>query len=107
MGEGFQLLHDAEVAPELCHIFLLEIGYQEAKRRRTQKRDRVLNPNPMSVKDFDELVWPAHQRHMARSVAPLVDAGKVTVLPSPNSESEVAQLVRQMAAAVASSGQAL
>ena len=73
----------------------------EAKRRRTQGRDRVLNPNPTSDTEYDQLVWPAHERYVARSVAPLVEAGSVAKYSSPASDAEVDEIVRRMIAAAA------
>jgi len=104
IAEGFQLLHHEPVAAELDHIFALEIGFDESKRRRTQERDALLNPNPMSATDFDELVWPAHQRYTRERLSPLVAAGRVTVLPAPENQADVMEIVRVVMAALAGPG---
>jgi len=94
IAEGFQLLHAPEVAAQISHVFVLEIARDEAKRRRTV--DRVHNPNPMSTSDFDDLVWPAHERYYAQSVRPCVDTGEAMVLRSPSNDKDVAEIVRQV-----------
>jgi len=98
--EGFTLLHQGEVAAELTHAFFLEISRDEARRRRTQNKNRRLNTNPQSEQHFDAVTWPAHTRYVARSVTPLVEAGKVVTLPSPSSDADVAEILRTVMTAV-------
>ena len=69
--EGFQLVHNPRVAALLDLIFLLELDKAEARLRRTQPRDGTLNPNPLQPRDFDDVLWPAHERYMKEKVTPL------------------------------------
>ena len=81
------------MAAELDHIFALEIGFDDVKHQHTQERDELLNPNLMSATDFDELVWPAHQRYTREYLLSLVAAGRVTVLPSSENQADVMEIV--------------
>ena len=90
IAEGFQLLHSPRVVRLLDHIFCVEIDRHEAKRRRTAPRSER-NGNPLSPTDFDELLWPAHERYLATSVTPLRD--RIVTLPAPASEAMVHQNV--------------
>ena len=69
IAEGFQLLHSAEVQQLYTHTFLIEIEHDEARARRTAAVG-ARNPNPLSAHEFDALAWPAHQRHLEKSVEP-------------------------------------
>jgi uridine kinase len=69
--EGTQLLHDSKVVDKLKHIFLLELGVDEARKRRTEARHPQFNPAPLTPEDFDDLLWPAHEKYMKEKVAPL------------------------------------
>ena len=96
VAEGFQLLHCPDVVRQLTSCYCLELPREEARERRTQARDGKLNPNPLSTADFDDLAWPAHERYLAVSVAPLIQNGKVVQLPSPHSEEDVSGIVSRI-----------
>ena len=63
--------------------------------------DELYNPNLMNATDFDELVWPAQQRYARGCLSPLMAAGRVAVLPSPEKQADVMEIVRGIMAAVA------
>jgi len=65
--EGFNVLHDPAIVALLDVIVVLDLDYDEAKRRRTAPRSG-LNPNPLSLEVFDAVVWPQHVRYVAASV---------------------------------------
>jgi len=92
IAEGFQLVHSPDVTAQLDVIFEIDIEKEEARRRRCQAADKIKNPNPMSVADWDDLVWPAHVRYVESSLAPL--ASRVHKLKSPESEDDVKAIVR-------------
>merc|ERR1712232_854768 len=94
IAEGAQLVQHAEVTALLNHIVLLDLDRDEARRRRTQPRDATLNPNPLKVEDFDDLLWPAHQRYMKESVAPL--GTRVVQLQSPLNATQRDELVHRI-----------
>jgi uridine kinase/predicted NAD-dependent protein-ADP-ribosyltransferase YbiA (DUF1768 family) len=88
--EGCQLLHDRQVADLFHYTFLLQLGKFEAKHRRTQQRDIMLNPNPVSKDDFDEVLWPAHERYMKEKIE---QNSQVMHYQSPKDPSELDRLV--------------
>jgi len=94
IAEGSQLLHTSQVTTLLNHIFMLELGRDEARRRRTQSRDDRLNPKPIKPQDFDDLLWPAHERYTRDKVAPLCE--RVVQLESPASAGQRDELVRRI-----------
>jgi len=90
IAEGFQLVHDEQVPRLLDHIFFLDLGREACIARRSAKRG-PMNPNPMSLKKCEALVWPAHERYVEQKVKPL---GKcVHWLRSPTSPEEAAAIV--------------
>jgi len=94
IAEGFQLLQDDRVTALLDSIFLIELDQDEARKRRTQPRDAKLNPNPLKPEDFDDLLWPAHERYMKEKVTPL--GQRVIKLRSPTNQTECDALVHQI-----------
>jgi len=84
----------------LTHVFYVELAREDAKRRRTAERTK-LNPNPLSAADFDELLWPAHERYVASCIEPNSD--RIFRLPAPSSDAEVSQNVQQIMQAIAPS----
>merc|ERR1712146_199618 len=97
IAEGFQLVHSPRVTKLLTGpIYYLALGKQDARARRTQPRSRTLNPNPLSGKDFDELLWPAHERYLKASIEPLGE--RVMRVAAPGSEAEVDALVLEVLA---------
>lgn len=91
IAEGFHLVHHRKVTGLLNHIFLIELDKDEARRRRTQPRDATVNPNPLQPRDFDDLLWPAHERYMKDKVAPL--GARVVQLRSPANTAQRDELV--------------
>lgn len=71
IAEGFQLVHSSDVTQQLDRIYYIELDRDEARRRRCQPPDEITNPNPMTGGDWDDLVWPAHERYVAQSLTPL------------------------------------
>ena len=98
IAEGFQLVHDTRVTNLLDDIFLIELGQFEARLRRTQPRDATANPNPLSTRDFDDLLWPAHERYLANTIAPLGD--RVVKVRGPMSTSQRDEIVQRIMQAV-------
>jgi uridine kinase len=92
--EGVQLVHHPGVTGLLNHVFLLELDKGEARRRRTQPRDATLNPNPLQPCDFDDLLWPAHERYMKDKVSPL--GARVIRLPSPATAAQRDEVAHQI-----------
>lgn len=90
IAEGFQLLHDERVPRLLDHVFFLELGREDCIARRSAPRG-ALNPNPMSKKKCEALVWPAHERYVEEKVRPL--GGRVNWMKAPTSPEEAAALV--------------
>jgi Leucine-rich repeat (LRR) protein len=86
IAEGRQLLHHSRVESLLSSIFLLELGRDEAKSRRTQPQDPVYNPNPLSGIDFDELSWPAYERYITETVDEL--GARVVNLQGPSNPAQ-------------------
>ena len=95
VAEGFQLVHSPHVAAQLDAIFEIEMGREEARRRRCQPQDYVKNPNPMGSADWDDLVWPAHVRYVESSLAPL--AARVRKVQFPQSDGDVEAIVQTIA----------
>ena len=93
IAEGFQLVHDATVTSLLTGpIFYLEMSREECIRRRTAPPGGAApNANPLSLADCEQLVWPAHERYLERSVLPL--GARVVRLQAPSTPGEVAALV--------------
>jgi uridine kinase len=81
IAEGSYLVFNPLVAAQLNHIFMIDLDRDESRRRRTQPRDEKLNPNPLQVNDFDDLLWPAYERYMADKVVPLGE--RIVPLQSP------------------------
>jgi uridine kinase len=102
IAEGFQLLHSSAVRDQLHFVYLLEISMEESMRRRSCARDAELNPHPIGVDQFRQLVWPAHERYLRDCVTPL--AGWVRRYPAPHTGSrgsdEVANLVHAIGEAL-------
>eukprot|EP00933_Yihiella_yeosuensis_P011362 TRINITY_DN11861_c0_g2_i1.p1 TRINITY_DN11861_c0_g2~~TRINITY_DN11861_c0_g2_i1.p1 ORF type:complete len:188 (-),score=37.17 TRINITY_DN11861_c0_g2_i1:358-921(-) len=96
IAEGFQLLYSEEIASLLDHIFLIELDKDEARKRRIQPRDKQMNPNPLTPEDWDDLLWPAHERYMVKCVAPLEEEGKIVKLNSPTNIDERNAAVKQI-----------
>lgn len=94
IAEGNQLLYNQQIVAMLDHIFLIELGREEARRCRTQPRDATLNPNPLKLEDFDDLLWPAHERYMKDKVAPL--GARVVQLQSPANTAQRDELVHRI-----------
>jgi uridine kinase len=82
--EGFQLLYHSALLNLVTNIFFVDIDIDEARRRRTQPRAALLNPNPLSPADFDDLLWPEHEKYMRDKIIPLGES--VTFLPCPRSQ---------------------
>jgi len=93
IAEGFQLLYDKRVVDILDHMFLLEIGSEECIRRRSAQRGPH-NGNPLSLWKCENLLWPAHERYLESSVAPLGD--KVQRIPGPSSAEDVAAIAKSI-----------
>eukprot|EP00756_Hemistasia_phaeocysticola_P032643 Hpha_TRINITY_DN16420_c2_g4::TRINITY_DN16420_c2_g4_i1::g.163312::m.163312 len=85
VAEGFLLLHDPEVSSLLTHTFYLHLDKAEAGRRRTDgwPEGHELNRNPLSPEKFEQLLWPAHQRYLEKSVLPRIREGRVHALRAP------------------------
>ena len=51
---------------------MLDVGKDEAKKRRAlTPQNPTTNPNPLKPEDFEDLLWPAHERYMKEKIAPL------------------------------------
>jgi len=94
IAEGFQLVHHPQVTALLDHIYSVELDKNEARCRRIQQRDARLNANPLKEEDFDDLLWPAHERYAKEKVAPL--GARVVQLQSPGNTSARDDLVRRI-----------
>ena len=94
IAEGFQLVYSPSVTNLLTHIFTIDIDKAEAKRRRCQPTDKIKNPNPMSELDFEELVWPTHERYEASSLALL--GSRVVRFDYPKAVADVQAIVGEM-----------
>jgi uridine kinase len=94
IAEGFHLVHDPSVTALLNHIFLIELDRDEARQRRTQPRDGRQDPSPIKPEDFDDLLWPAHERYMKDKVAPL--GARVVQLQSPADRTQRDELVHRI-----------
>jgi uridine kinase len=92
--EGFQLAQDSRIVSLLNHIFLLQLDKDEACRRRTQPRDAMHNPSPISKDDFDDILWPEHKRYLQEKVVPLGE--RVVWLPSPVDPTDRDELVHRI-----------
>jgi len=91
---GFQLVHDSRVVALLSHIFHIELDREEARRRRTQPRDATTNANPLQPCDFDDLLWPAHERYVKDKLLPL--GTRVVQLRSPTNLAQRDDLVQRI-----------
>lgn len=98
IAEGAHLVHHPQVTALLNHIFLLELDKDEARRRRIQPRDDKLNPKPLKPEDFDDLLWPVHERYMKEKVAPLRSPlqGRVVQLQSPTNAPQRDEIVQRI-----------
>lgn len=94
IAEGVQLVYHPRVVAVLNHVFLLQLGKEEARLLRTQPRDAKLNPNPLKVEDFDDLLWPAHEQYMRDKVSPL--GPRVVQLRTPENPAQRDELVQQI-----------
>jgi hypothetical protein len=94
IAEGFQLVYSEKVSKQLGWIFQLDIHKKDARDRRTRAVDGKLNPNPLSVLDFDDLLWPSYQRYLQNNIAPL--RARVHKLKAPNTVKEMDTCVRRM-----------
>merc|ERR1712232_957298 len=56
--------------------------------------DASLNPKPLKPEDFDDLLWPAHERYMADNVALLGEG--VVQLQSPATAAQRDELVQRI-----------
>ena len=88
-------MHDIKVNELLNHTFLIELSEDEACSRRTQARDARLNPNPLTKADFDDLVWPTHERYMMD-----LAALSIITLRSPMNPAERDKLVQEICRSV-------
>ena len=105
IAEGFQLLHSEKVRSLLTHCYHLELDKETAKYRRTQAKDHFYNPNPLSAVDFEELLWPAHERYVKESVEAMGEQaerlkGMHLGLKAPSTQEEVDELVKQVVQSV-------
>lgn len=93
--DGFQLLHDPLIPPLLHQIWLLDLDEHECIQRRSAPRG-PLNRHPMSRKQCKELLWPAHERYLQQSVAPLEAQGRILKVAAPSNKAEVADIVQRI-----------
>ena len=105
IAEGFQLLHSEKVRSLLTHCYHLELDKETAKYRRTQAKDHFYNPNPLSAVDFEELLWPAHERYVKESVEAMGEQadrlkGMHLGLKAPSTQEEVDELVERVVQSV-------
>merc|ERR1712232_242325 len=94
IAEGGKLLHHEQVSETLDYIFFVELDRDVARRRRTHPRDAKLNPNPLKIEDFDDLLWPSHERYMKDKVVPL--GARVVQLRSPENAAQRDELVHHI-----------
>jgi uridine kinase len=81
--EGTQVVHHKQVRAKLGHIFLIDADKDEARRHWTADRQE----------DFEDLVWPAHERYMKDKIS--LCAGVVN-MKKPTSIAEKDELVHCM-----------
>jgi len=98
IAAGVHLVYDPHVTALLSHIFFINLERDEARRRRTQPQDATKQRNPLECRDFDELLWPAHERYMADRVAPL--GARVVQLQSPEDTAQRDEIVHHIMHAV-------
>jgi len=98
IAEGSKLLHYPEVVELLSHIFFIEVSKAEASHRRAKPRDSILNPHPLDKNDFEDVLWPAHQRYVQEKVTPLSD--RIVALQSPATEYQRNELVQHIVRAM-------
>jgi len=93
IAEGFQLLHDDRVAGLLDYVFFIDLSRQECITRRSAPRGPS-NPNPMSMEQCELLVWPAHERYVRDSIAPLRE--RIRWLAPPGEPSSLAKVAEEI-----------
>jgi uridine kinase/predicted NAD-dependent protein-ADP-ribosyltransferase YbiA (DUF1768 family) len=97
IAEGCQLLYHPPLTELLNVVFFIELDKVEARRRRTGKRDGKLNPLPLKPEDFDDLLWPVHERYVRDHVKPMKNKGKNIVdVQSPTNEMDCNKIVEQI-----------
>merc|ERR1740129_196776 len=94
--EGFQLVHDPRVPALLDHLFFIDLSRQECVERRSAPSG-PRNPNPMTVDECENLVWPAHERYLQNKLGPLGE--RVCRLKSPGTSAELDTLVETVCVA--------
>jgi hypothetical protein len=75
-------------------MFLIDLGKEEARRRRLQPRDAKNIQNPLAPLDFEDLLWPAHERYMKDKMAPL--GSRIVQLQSPANTAQRDNLVHRI-----------
>eukprot|EP01047_Picozoa_sp_COSAG01_P033071 COSAG01_NODE_2418_length_7734_cov_8.527570_4_plen_1691_part_00 len=94
IAEGIQLMHDPRTRELLSGpVYLLELERDECTRRRTAPRDSKLNPTPTSVEYCLEVVWPAYQLYLEKSVS---QSSTVQRLTAPTGSAEMETIVAQL-----------